>query len=87
MPGGASKAGGGEVGPSAGAGSGGGTSCDQADATDIQTISEKRKEIRIFMECGLNQISPHRERPISWALGVRSASQLLRALPKGKKGQ
>ena len=64
MPGGASEGGGGKAGVRAGAGSGGGTSCDQAAAADTQTTSDRRKEIRVFMGGGLNQISPHRERSI-----------------------
>ena len=53
----------------AGAGSGGGTSCDQAAGANVQTASDRKKQIRVFMEGGLNQNVSLGERSIlAWEL-------------------
>ena len=45
----------GKAGPTAGAGSGGGTSCDQATVADTQTARESKKEMR----CSWGAIKPN----------------------------
>ena len=48
--------------------SGGGTSCDQAAGADAQTASDRKKQIRVFMEGGLNQMCLRRK--INFGLGA-----------------
>ena len=52
---------GGEPGATAGVGSGGGTSCDQADTPDIQTTNDERRAMRTVMVRDYNKFAPARK--------------------------